>query len=477
MTVPLLVILGFIVCSAAVGLAGRGRGEMNLERWSVGGRRFGVILVWLLMAGEIYTTFTFLGASGWAYSRGAPSFYILVYGTIGYTVSFFLLPPIWRMAKQRGLHTQPDFFLARYNSPALAGVVALVGVVSMVPYLQLQLAGLGFIVEIASGGALSSTSAILIAFVLTCLFVYSSGLRGIAWVAVVKDITMIAAVVVIGFGLPAMFFGGIGPMLDAAMRQHPAHLVFPGSTKTMGVGWVVSTILLTGLGFYCWPHMFASAFSARDDRTIRRNAVIMPLYQLPILLILFVGLTALMVIPDLANPDTALLALTTRSYPAWFAGLVGGAGAVTAMVPASMLLLVAATLVAKNVYRPLAGREVGDGELMRASRVSTVVIALAALALALWSPKELVNLLIFGYDGVAQFFPGIALGVFAPRVRARHVLPGLVFGELAVVSLIWSGHDPFLGMNAGFVGLAANAAVTMLAIAVPGGREYGEPVG
>jgi SSS family solute:Na+ symporter len=191
----------------------------------------------------------------------------------------------------------------------------------------------------------------------------------------------------------------------------------------------------------------------------------MPLYQLPILLILFVGLTALLVIPDLANPDTALLALTTRSYPAWFAGLVGGAGAVTAMVPASMLLLVAATLVAKNVYRPLAGREVGDGELMRASRVSTVVIALAALALAIWSPKELVNLLIFGYDGVAQFFPGIALGVFAPRVRARHVLPGLVFGELVVVGLIWTSHDPFLGMNAGFVGLAANAAVTALSMA------------
>ena len=120
---------------------------MNLERWSVGGRRFGVVLVWLLMAGEIYTTFTFLGASGWAYSRGAPSFYILAYGTIGYIVSFFLLPPLWRVAKRLGLHTQPDFFLARYGSPALAGLVALVGVVSIVPYLQLQLAGLGMIVE------------------------------------------------------------------------------------------------------------------------------------------------------------------------------------------------------------------------------------------------------------------------------------------------------------------------------------------
>ena len=34
---------------------------MNLEQWSVGGRGFGTIFVFLLMAGEIYTTFTFLG--------------------------------------------------------------------------------------------------------------------------------------------------------------------------------------------------------------------------------------------------------------------------------------------------------------------------------------------------------------------------------------------------------------------------------
>jgi SSS family solute:Na+ symporter len=50
---------------------------MDLEQWTVGGRGFGMMLVWMLMAGEIYTTFTFLGASGWAYSRGGPVLYIL----------------------------------------------------------------------------------------------------------------------------------------------------------------------------------------------------------------------------------------------------------------------------------------------------------------------------------------------------------------------------------------------------------------
>jgi SSS family solute:Na+ symporter len=469
-TIPLLVIVGFVLVSAVVGVLGRGRGAMNVERWSVGGRRFGVIIVWLLMAGEIYTTFTFLGASGWAYSRGAPAFYILAYGTIGYIISFFLLPPVWRMAKRHGLHTQPDFFLVRYESPALASLAVLIAVVSIVPYLQLQLAGLGMIVEIASAGVISSNVAIVVAFAATCVFVYTSGIKGIAWVAIIKDVAMIIAIAVIGVGLPAMYFGGVGKMFAALMRQHPTHLTFPGGTTTMGVGWAVSTILLTGLGFYCWPHTFASAFSAKDDRTLRRNAVIMPLYQLPVLLVFFVGFTALLVIPGLKNPDTALLALVTKSYPGWFAGFVGGAGAVTAMVPAAMLMLGAATLVAKNLYRPLRRSAVSEEHLMRATRGFMLLIAVAALALALWSPHELVRLLILGYDGVAQLFPAIVLGVFARRVTVRPVMAGLVAGILVVIALIWTGHDPFLGMNAGFVGLAVNGVVTLISIALVNGE-------
>jgi SSS family solute:Na+ symporter len=468
-TIPLLVIVGFVFFSTLVGVFGRGRGEMNVERWSVGGRRFGVIIVWLLMAGEIYTTFTFLGASGWAYSRGAPAFYILAYGTIGYIISFFLLPPVWRLAKRHGLHTQPDFFLVRYDSPALASLAVLIAVVSIVPYLQLQLAGLGMIVEIASAGAISSSLAIVVAFAATCVFVYTSGIKGIAWVAIIKDVAMLIAVAIIGIGLPAMYFGGVGKMFTALMRQHPAYLTFPGGTTTMGVGWVVSTVLLTGMGFYCWPHTFASAFSAKDDRTLRRNAVIMPLYQLPILLVFFVGFTALLVMPGLKNPDTALLALVTKSYPGWFAGFIGGAGAVTAMVPAGMLMLGAATLVAKNLYRPLRRVAVSEEHLMRATRSFMLLIAVAALALALWSPHELVRLLILGYDGVAQLFPAIVLGVFARRVTVRPVMAGLVAGILVVIALIWTSHDPFLGMNAGFVGLAVNAAVTLVSIALVNG--------
>ncbi len=463
MTVPLLIIVGAILLSAIVGIAAGRRVKMDLENWTVAGRRLGVVLIWLLMAGEVYTTFTFLGASGWAYSRGAPVYYILIYGALAYTLSFFILPPLWRAGKAHGLHTQPDFFVQTYGSGALGVLVAAIGIVCIVPYLQLQLTGMGLIVQVASGGALSSRAGIVAGFVATCAFVLTSGLRGSAWVAVIKDVLMIAAVAAVGFGVPFIHFGGVGRMFKALAASDAPHLVFPGATPSMGTAWVMTTAVLTGCGFFMWPHMFGSAFSAKSERVIRRNAVIMPFYQVPILLVIMIGLAATVVLPGLKNGDLAFLSLVAKTYPPWFLGFVGAAGAVTAMVPASVLLLFAATLLSKNIYRTAIRPGASEASVIRVSRVFVFVIAALALVFAIWLPNALVNLLLIGYDGVSQFFPGVVLGLFWPRVRRSGIVAGLVAGEIVAGALVFSKHDPVWGMNAGFVALAVNG---LLAVAV-----------
>ena len=72
MSAALIIIAATIAGVLCLGLLARRGKDMDLEQWSVGGRGFGTILVFLLMAGEIYTTFTFLGGSGYAYGHGGP---------------------------------------------------------------------------------------------------------------------------------------------------------------------------------------------------------------------------------------------------------------------------------------------------------------------------------------------------------------------------------------------------------------------
>jgi SSS family solute:Na+ symporter len=461
-----------VAIGVTTGILAGARRKMDLEQWTVGGRGFGAVLIFLLMAGEVYTTFAFLGASGWAYSRGGPTLYVMAYLTLAYVVSFFILPQIWEMGRKHGMQTQADFFSIRYGNKYLAGFVCIVGIASFVPYLQLQLTGLGMIVSIASFDGIGRTPAMVLSVVLLAAFVFASGIRAVAWVSVVKDVLMVFAAVAIGIGIPYTYFGGIGPMFVALAHAHPAHLTMPGATTNLGHTWYISTVLLTSLGFYMWPHAFGSAFTAKSGNTLRRNAAVMPLYSLTLAFILFAGFATVLVLPGLPNGDLSLLTVVRTSFPPWFLGVVGGAGALTAMVPASIFILTAATLFSKNLYRPLFAPAMTDDQIAKLARVMVVVLGLISLCLAIYSSSTLVSLLLTGYAGVTQFFPGVVLGLYWKRVTMVAVFAGMIAGVATSIVLMTGHWDPLFGWSAGFVALCLNFMITaLLSLLAPRGAK------
>src|SRR5438046_955112 len=299
MNIALVIIAAFFVVAVMLGLYARRGRTMSLEQWSLGGRGFGTIFVFLLVAGEIYTTFTFLGGSGWAYGRGAPAFYILAYGAIAYIISYFLLPVIWRTATRHRLHSQADFFVLKYRSRTLGVVVSLVSVGAIVPYLVLQLRGLGIVVSETSYGSISTVAAVWMSVTALTVYVVISGVRGSAWTAVVKDVMILAVAVALGIYLPFHHYGGYRPMFEAIEQAKPGFLSL--APRGLSPSWFVSTVLVSALGFYMWPHGFASAYTARSEDVFRRNAIVMPLYQLILLFVFFAGFAAVLRVPGLAG--------------------------------------------------------------------------------------------------------------------------------------------------------------------------------
>lgn len=237
---------------------------MNLEQWTVGGRGFGAIFVFLLMAGEIYTTFSFLGGSGWAYGKGAPALYVLIYITLSYVLSYWLLPEIWKYAKENSLMSQSDFFVSKYKSPSLGILAALVGVVSMIPVIVVQLKGLGIIVSEASYGAISMSTAVWMGAISLTIYVMISGIHGSVWTAVIKDIMMIVIIGFLGIYLPIHYFGGFQPMFEAVNAAKPGFLKLP--EQGLSVSWFISTVILLVFGFYMWPQVFSAVYSARSGK-------------------------------------------------------------------------------------------------------------------------------------------------------------------------------------------------------------------
>jgi len=476
----LLILAAFLALSLGLGLAARRGHTMNLEQWTVGGRGFGALFVFLLMAGEIYTTFTFLGGSGWAYGRGAPAFYILGYGALAYSLSYFLLPVIWRYGTRHQLHSQADFFVRKYRSPGIGILVSLVSVAAIVPYLVLQLKGLGIIVSETSYGRISTPTAVLLSVTALVAYVILSGVRGSAWTAVVKDVMILAVAVGLGTWLPYHYYGGYRPMFEAIEHAKPGFLSLPA--HGMSSTWMVSTVLLSALGFYMWPHGFASVYTARSENVFRKNAVVMPLYQLILLFVFFTGFAAILQVPGLkgADADLSLLRLSKLAFPTWLVGLIGAAGLLTALVPGSMLLMTAATILAKNVVRPMAPTA-SDRAIATLARSLVPVIALVAVAFTLKGGTAIVPLLLMGYNLVTQLAPALFLSLTEePLITRSGAMAGILAGTAVVAYSSFTGAtlaklfpswpSTITDLNIGIVALAFNLAAIGIVTALTRSR-------
>jgi SSS family solute:Na+ symporter len=131
------------------------------------------------------------------------------------------------------------------------------------------------------------------------------------------------------------------------------------------------------------------------------------------------------------------------------------------MVPAAVQVLSAATLLAKNVYRPLVSPTMADEAIARVARIGVVLLMAVALVFSLNSSVSLVGLLIIGYNLVSQFAPGIFLGIVWKRASTSGIVTGLVGGLAVAEGLSLINRDPFHGLNAGFIGLAVNTALVI----------------
>jgi SSS family solute:Na+ symporter len=146
------------------------------------------------------------------YAVGAYGFFALPYTIIVYPFVFAVMPILWERAHRKGHVTAGDVVHGIYNSRGLELAFAITGIVATMPYIALQLIGMGVVIK-AMG--LAGESPIVAAFVVLALYTYSSGLRAPALIAFVKDVMIYVVVLVAVVVVPAKL-GGYDAVFAAA---------------------------------------------------------------------------------------------------------------------------------------------------------------------------------------------------------------------------------------------------------------------
>src|ERR1700680_569599 len=209
----LVTVMGFFAARWKAGPVGE-----HLDEWGLGGRQFGVWITWFLVGGDFYTAYTVIAVPALVYAVGAYGFFALPYTIIVYPFVFAVMPLLWKVAHANGHVTAADVVLGTYGSRGLELAVAITGMIATMPYIALQLIGMGVVIK-AMG--LSGDLPIVAAFVILALYPYSSGLRAPALIAFVKD-TMIYIVVLVAVVVVPAKLGGYSHIFQVAQAHFAA---------------------------------------------------------------------------------------------------------------------------------------------------------------------------------------------------------------------------------------------------------------
>jgi SSS family solute:Na+ symporter len=428
------------------------KGDLDLlHEWGLGGRRFGTLITWFLVGGDVYTAYTFIAVPALAFGAGALAFFAVPYTILIYPFLFLVFPRLWNVCNKRGYVTAGDFVRGRFGNRWLALAITITGIVATLPYIALQLVGIQVVIGAlgVSGTGLVGDLPLIIAFVVLAAFTYSSGLRAPASIAIVKDIliyiTALAAVIVIPIEL-----GGLGKIFSAVPAQKLL-LAVPGPNTTGAYSAYATLALGSALALFLYPHTLTGILAANSGHAIRRNAALLPSYTFMLGLLALLGFFAIAAgvgkLPEFAagfsqfGNNFAVPALFLHSFPSWFVGIAFAAIGVGALVPAAIMSIAAANLYTRNIHREFINRNPTDKQEAQMAKWASLIVKFGALVFILFVPTQYaIQLQLLGGIWIIQTLPAVMLGVYTRWFNDWALLLGWAAGTIAGTAMAIAAH-------------------------------------
>lgn len=419
------------------------KGDLDqLHEWGLGGRRFGTVVTWFLIGGDLYTAYTFIAVPALAFGAGAVAFFAVPYTIVVYPILFLVFPRLWYVCHRHNYITAADFVRGRFGNRWLALAMAVTGIAATLPYIALQLVGLQVVIGAmgVSGEGYTGDLPLLFAFIILAAFTYSSGLRAPASIAIVKDvliyITAFAAVIVVPIQL-----GGFENIF-AAVPAQKLLLAAPGANTTGAYGAYATLALGSALALFLYPHSITGILSASSGHAVRRNAALLPAYSLMLGLLALVGFFAIAAgvstLPEYGagfkqfGNNFAVPALFLHSFPSWFVGIAFAAIGIGALVPAAIMSIAAANLYTRNIHREFVNRAPTDKQEAQMAKWVSLIVKFGALAFIVFVPsKYAIYLQLLGGIWIIQTLPAVMLGVYTRWFNEWALLIGWAAGIVA----------------------------------------------
>jgi len=406
----------------------KGAGEKD---YFLGGRNMGAWVSALSAGASDMSAWVLMGLPASIYAMGMGQTWIAIGLGIGYALSWIFMAPRLRrfsIAAKDSI-TIPQYLTNRFlsKSKALQILCAVIFLIAYTIYAASSIKACGTLFNTVMD--IDATVAMYIAAFIIIAYTFLGGFSAVCWTDFFQGLIMLAALLIAPIFALALVSGGNGSV-NAELPDGFFNFFTSWQDIISGLGW--------GLGYFGMPHIIIRFMSLKSEKELRKSSVIGISWT--IIILIMSAMTAVagrLYLGEISDSSTVFITMVRKIFPALVSGLLLSAILSAAMSTADSQLLAASSAFASDVYKPVIRKNASDKEMLWASRLVVIAIAVVALVIAANPNSASIMGLVENAWGVfgAAFGPVLLLSLFWKRLTFGGAVAGIAVG--AVVDILW----------------------------------------
>lgn len=436
MSTVIIVMIVYFVAMLAIGYFANKRVKTS-EDFLVGGKKLGIWVTTMAHQAAAMSGWLFLAWSGQVARMGLGAIYTAFTAATAPITNFSILARRVRALSGRvKARSFIDMLESRYydeKKKVLRIICSAIMVVCLIVYAGSQIMAAGTTFQFVLGWDYKMS--VIVGAVIVIAYTSAGGMLAVAMTDFVQGLLMICAIAIAlvlslhHAGNPVEVVGKLSELDPAlgSIRMNPI----------TAFGLMFASIL----GYFGQPHLIQMFFGLKSEREAKKGVKIAAITSIFLLAGSFIALLGISLLSyGSENPDLNLLVFFKDHLPPVLMGVAVAAVLAAVMSSADMLLHVCNTTITQDIYNKMIKKgKATEKELLVLGRISSIVIGVLAILVALYPFEALMWVIWTAFGGLSVFGPLVLLGCYWKRATREGAIAGVIVGFIAVITFFVTG--------------------------------------
>ncbi len=433
-TPVLMIVFAFAFIPLIFAEIARNKSVPTIEDFFVQSRKMPTFMLFFTVYATWMSAFAFLGASGYFYEMG-PVYMTAFAWDILFGLLFMLIGKrVWYYGKINHYITPTDFFNDIFHSKPLNIIVTIIMILFTIPYLQIQLSGGAYIIEIASNGLIPWRISGLIFYLIIIIYLWAGGLRAVAMTDIFYGICLFISMLFIGFFLMDKA-GGIEHVFRTIADMDVRNVTLPGPKENAGPLLWIAMFITVPIGALMGPPMWIRFYAAEKKKTFDIIPLLICITAIQCLGTLFAGSAGIILAPGLEQTDSIIPVMLWEHGDAVLSALLFCGVASAALSTANSQIHAVAAVYTIDIHKRYINKDASERRLVSIGKWAVLIISATAYILLLHNPVMIIYTGTIGMSGTAQIFVPAVGALFWKRSNGNAAACGVAAGILVLTAV------------------------------------------